>query len=89
MIDLHRARGDKILVFIDTIDILIEFATLLGFPYICGDVQEYERDKILAFFKHLGDDWNVIFISRVGDVGLDLPDANVAIEISSLFGSRR
>lgn len=89
LIEIHRARGDKILVFIDTIDILIEFARMLNYPYICGELKNYEREKILQFFKVLKDDWNVIFISRVGDVGIDLPDANVAIEISSLFGSRR
>ena len=37
----------------------------------------------------MDEDWNVVLISRVGDVGIDLPDANVAIEVSSLFGSRR
>jgi len=77
------------LVFIDTIDVLIEFARILNYPYICGDVKEFERDKIIQFFKHLGEDWSVLFVSRVGDVGIDLPDANVAIEVSSLFGSRR
>lgn len=51
-------------------------------------MSEFERDKIISFFKHL-DDWNVLFVSRVGDVGIDLPDANVAIEVCSLFGSRR
>ena len=35
------------------------------------------------------DDWNILFVSRVGDVGIDLPDANVAIEVCSLYGSRR
>ena len=89
LIEVHKNRGDKILVFIDTIDILIEFARLLGYPYICGEVSEYEREKILQFFRVLDEDWNVILISRVGDVGIDLPDANVAIEVSSLFGSRR
>ena len=47
LIEVHKNRGDKILIFIDTIDILIEFARLLGYPYICGDVSEYEREKIL------------------------------------------
>lgn len=31
---------------------------------------------------------NKIFLSRVGDVALDVPDANVIIQISSHFGSR-
>lgn len=89
LINLHKSRGDKILIFIDTIDILLEFAQMLNVPFISGVVAEYERDKIIQFFKVLNDNWNVLMISRVGDVGIDLPDANVAIEVSSLFGSRR
>jgi len=88
LINLHAKRGDKILVFIDAIEILNEYSRLLNCPYISGEVSEYEREKIIQFFKYL-DSWNVLLISRVGDVGIDLPDANVAIEISSLFGSRR
>lgn len=89
LINIHKKRGDKILVFIDTIDILVEYARLLNYPYISGELKHYEREKILQFFQHLSDDWNVLLLSRVGDVGIDLPDANVAIEVSSLFGSRR
>lgn len=88
LIEAHRKRGDRILVFVDTIDILTEFARRLNYPYISGDIKTYEREKILQLFQLLND-WNVLFISRVGDVGIDLPDANVAIEVSSLFGSRR
>ena len=32
---------------------------------------------------------NTLIISRVGDTSIDLPDANVIIQISSQFGSRR
>jgi DNA excision repair protein ERCC-3 len=67
---------------------LREYAKTLGYPYIDSEVKAYEKEKLLQFFQHL-DGWNVLFISRVGDVGIDLPDANVAIQISSLFGSRR
>lgn len=88
LIKVHLGRGDKILVFIDSIDILIQYAKILKQPYICGELKQYEREKLLQFFQDL-DNWNVLFVSRVGDVGIDLPDANVAIEVSSQFGSRR
>lgn len=88
LIKFHESKGHKILVFVDNIAILKDYALLLGRPYICGEIPSQEREKILQFFQHLAD-WNVLLISRVGDVGIDLPDANVAIEISSLFGSRR
>lgn len=88
LITLHRAMGHKILIFIDTIDVLVEFATRLKYPFIIGQMSNFEREQILRFFKQLPD-WSVLFVSRVGDVGIDIPDANVAIEVSSQFGSRR
>lgn len=88
LIRIHLKRGDKILVFIDSIDILIHYAKAMKQPYICGDLKSYEREKLLQFFQNLPD-WNVLFVSRVGDVGIDLPDANVAIVVSSQGGSRR
>lgn len=88
LIRYHDARGHKVLVFIDNILILKRYATMLGRPFLSGEVPNNEREKILQFFSHLAD-WNVLFVSRVGDVGIDLPDANVAIEMSSQFGSRR
>ena len=87
LIELHK-KNDKILIFIDKIKILKCWAEELKYPYICGDTKAYEREKLLQFFQHLPD-WNVQFVSRVGDVGIDLPDANVAIEVCSQFGSRR
>ena len=88
LIKMHAAQGDKILVFIDSIEILTEFATLLGYPFLYGKMKHHERERLLNFFQVLPK-WNVLFVSKVGDVGIDLPDANVAIEVSSHFGSRR
>ena len=88
LLDIHQKKKDKILVFIDTVEILIDYAKWLECPYISGEVSEYEWEQIINLFKHT-DDWNCLFISWVGDVGIDLPDANIAIEISSLFGSWR
>ncbi len=39
-------------------------------------------------FKTPGSGINKLFLSRVGDVALDVPDANVIIQISSHYGSR-
>jgi DNA excision repair protein ERCC-3 len=88
LIKMHAAQGDKILVFIDSIEILTEFARILGYPFLYGKMKHHERERLLNFFQVLPK-WNVLFVSKVGDVGIDLPDANVAIEVSSHFGSRR
>lgn len=51
-------------------------------------VQDQER---LDFLKHIQTDENLntLFISKVGDTSIDLPDVNVIIQISSHFASRR
>eukprot|EP00997_Jenningsia_sp_PLL12_P005786 NODE_2318_length_945_cov_38.366071_g1908_i0.p1 GENE.NODE_2318_length_945_cov_38.366071_g1908_i0~~NODE_2318_length_945_cov_38.366071_g1908_i0.p1 ORF type:complete len:187 (+),score=69.29 NODE_2318_length_945_cov_38.366071_g1908_i0:306-866(+) len=47
-----------------------------------------ERMSILDHFKH-HPKVNTIFITKVGDTSIDLPEATVIIQISSHFGSRR
>lgn len=47
-----------------------------------------ERDAYIAAFKTPNSGVNKLFLSRVGDVALDVPDANVLIQISSHYGSR-
>jgi len=44
--------------------------------------------KILSQFQHYAAR-KCIFISKVGDTSIDLPEANVIIQISSHYGSRR
>jgi DNA excision repair protein ERCC-3 len=43
---------------------------------------------ILHYFQHTSE-INTIFLSTVGDAAIDLPGANVIIQISSHFGARR
>lgn len=88
LIQVHENRGDKILVFSDNIFILEDFATRLGRYFICGKVDQRERMQILSAFKE-SPNCNTIFLSKVGDNAIDLPNASVIIQISSHYGSRR
>ncbi|KAJ4454937.1 putative General transcription and DNA repair factor IIH helicase subunit XPB [Paratrimastix pyriformis] len=88
LIRFHEARGDKVLVFSDNLFALERYATQLGKYYMCGTTNEVEREKLLEKFKN-DPDFNCLFISKVGDNSIDLPSANVIIQISSHFGSRR
>ena len=51
-------------------------------------MKERDRRIILAEFRS-ANEGAVLFLTRVGDEALDVPDANVIIQISSQFGSRR
>lgn len=44
--------------------------------------------QVLSMFKNTNR-MNTIFLSKVGDNSLDIPEANVLIQISSHAGSRR
>ncbi|KAK8307165.1 hypothetical protein V6Z12_D03G175700 [Gossypium hirsutum] len=84
----ERERGDKIIVFADNLFALVEYAMKLRKPMIYGATSHLERTKILQAFK-TSRDVNTIFLSKVGDNSIDIPEANVIIQISSHAGSRR
>lgn len=84
----HVAAGAKILVFCDHILLLQEYAAMLQAPVVYGGTQLKERLMIFSDFQTTSK-VNVICISRVGDVSVNLPSANVVIQVSSHGGSRR
>lgn len=88
LIKYHEERGDKILLFSDDVFALRLYATKLNKGYIYGGTGERERMRLLQSFRN-SPLVNVICISKVGDTSIDLPEANVIIQVSSHFGSRR
>ncbi|KAF8558222.1 DNA helicase [Imleria badia] len=88
LIKFHEARGDKIIVFSDNVFALEAYAKKLGKPYIHGGTGQVERMRVLQWFQH-DSNVNTIFLSKVGDTSIDLPEATCLIQISSHFGSRR
>ncbi|KAL4186917.1 hypothetical protein AMTRI_Chr09g36580 [Amborella trichopoda] len=84
----EQQRGDKIIVFADNLFALTEYAMKLRKPMIYGATSHTERTRILSAFKS-SPDVNTVFLSKVGDNSIDIPEANVIIQISSHAGSRR
>ncbi|XP_042455667.1 general transcription and DNA repair factor IIH helicase subunit XPB1-like isoform X1 [Zingiber officinale] len=84
----EQQRGDKIIVFADNLFALTAYAMKLRKPMIYGATSHTERTRILEAFK-ISRDVNTIFLSKVGDNSIDIPEANVIIQISSHAGSRR
>lgn len=90
LIKYHQARGDKILVFSDDVYALKTYAETLGKLFLYGETSDRERTEALDAFKYTNNEkTNTIFISKIGDNAIDLPEANVLIQISSHFGARR
>ena len=66
---------------------LEEFREVFGFSLITGSTPVQEREDLYRKFKN-GEIKNLI-VSKVANFSIDLPDANVAIQISGTFGSRQ
>eukprot|EP00536_Pseudo-nitzschia_multiseries_P001176 jgi/Psemu1/294305/fgenesh1_pm.14_\ len=88
LVRFHEERGDKIIVFSDLVYSLKLYAEMLKKPLIYGETPERERQAILGTFRAT-DALRTICISKVGDTSIDLPEANVIVQVSSHFGSRR
>ncbi|KAI1766339.1 DNA repair helicase RAD25 [Hypoxylon sp. FL1150] len=88
LIDYHEKRGDKIIVFSDNVYALKAIAKHLSKFFICGSTPEKERADVLYQFVH-NPLVRTIFLSKIGDTSLDLPEATCLIQISSHYGSRR
>ena len=89
LINDHLERNHKIIVFCDSIPAAEYYAKQFNIQHqlIKGETLDEQRKIILNKFKT--GQINLMIVSKVGDVGIDLPDANVAIEISSSSKSRR
>lgn len=88
LINYHEARGDKIIVFSDNVYALKTYAVALGKAMIHGKTSQPERLTVLENFQH-NPEVNTLFLSKIGDTSLDLPEATCLIQISSHYGSRR
>lgn len=88
LIKRHEERGDKIIVFGNRPAILEHYAKMMKMPVLHGKVRHDERVVILEKFQ-TSKKINTIFLSSIGDTAIDLPAANVVIQISAHFGSRK
>ena len=88
LIDYHERRGDKIIIFSDNVYALKKYAEGMKKPFIFGETTQRERELVLSNFQ-MNPKVSSIFLSKIGDTSLDLPEATCLIQISSHYGSRR
>jgi DNA excision repair protein ERCC-3 len=84
---LKEHSGRHILIIGLYISQLTFIAEMLNAPIITGKTKSDKRDKLYQQFRN--GEFPVIIVSKVANYAIDLPDANVAIEISGTFGSRQ
>ncbi len=78
---------DHILIIGQYLDQLEQIQKQLNAPIITGKTPPPEREKL--YHKFRTGKIPVLIVSKVANFSIDLPDANVAIQVSGAFGSRQ
>ncbi len=84
---LASHRGHSILIIGHYLNQLGKIADAVGAPLITGKTPQTNRDVLYEKFRRGG--VPVLVVSKVANFALDLPDANVAVQVSGTFGSRQ
>ena len=80
--------SDKILVFCDSLYPLELFERIFHYPVLTGNSSDKERKRVLGEFRQ-NTGKNIVFLSKIGDTSIDLPEATVLIQVEGQEGSRR
>ncbi len=84
---LERHADDKVLVIGVYLDQLRRLSARFGLPLIFGETAQWRRDALYDAFRR--GEIGCLVVSKVGNFAIDLPEANVAIQVSGTFGSRQ
>ncbi|QCX28443.1 DNA repair helicase XPB [Nocardioides jishulii] len=85
LVELHSEQPT--LVIGQYIDQLDEIAEMLDAPVIKGDTSVKERQRLFDAFR--SGELSLLVVSKVANFSIDLPSAEVAIQVSGSFGSRQ
>ncbi|MEO8083216.1 MAG: DNA repair helicase XPB [Ardenticatenales bacterium] len=84
---LAKHRDDTVLIIGQYIDQLVAIADRYDIPLVTGKTSTAERERRYSDLRE-GRSKRLV-VSKVANFAIDLPDANVAIQVSGTFGSRQ
>ena len=84
---IEQHREDLVLVIGQYVRQLEMLSRELNAPLITGKTPQRERDRLYEEFR--SGRLRRLVVSKVANFAIDLPDANVAIQVSGTFGSRQ
>ncbi len=84
---VERHRGQPTLVIGQYVDQLEDLADRLDCPLITGSTTTRQREKLYQQFRD--GEIKLLVVSKVANFSVDLPSAEVAIQVSGAFGSRQ
>jgi len=86
--DILRHYPDgRVLVIGEYLDQVEAIAKDIGAPLVTGKTAQAERERVYEQFRQ--GELKRIVLSKVGNFAVDLPDADVLIQVSGAFGSRQ
>jgi len=84
---VQRHRDDHVIVIGQYLEQLQAIAHRLEAPLLTGRTPTAERERLYAAFRK--GDLRLLVVSKIANFAVDLPDADVAIQVSGTFGSRQ
>jgi DNA excision repair protein ERCC-3 len=87
LLDRHDAPGDRVLIIGQYLKQLRSIAGRFDLPLITGSTSNPEREDLYGRFRR--GEIRRLVLSKVGNFAIDLPDANVMVQVSGTFGSRQ
>ncbi|GIW81859.1 MAG: DEAD/DEAH box helicase [Gemmatales bacterium] len=84
---IERYPDSRLLIIGQYLKQLRQLHKRFGIPLITGQTPNSEREQLYQQFRE--GTIRQLILSKVGNFALDLPDANVLIQISGTFGSRQ
>ncbi len=87
LLDRHDGPEDRVLIIGQYLKQLRRLAERFDLPLITGQTSNAEREDLYGRFRR--GEIRRLVLSKVGNFAIDLPDANVMIQVSGTFGSRQ
>jgi DNA excision repair protein ERCC-3 len=84
---LDRYPDSRVLIIGQYLKQLRQLRKRFNIPLITGQTSNSEREELYDKFRR--GEVRSLILSKVGNFALDLPDANVLIQVSGTFGSRQ
>ena len=83
----EKHQDDQVLIIGQYLDQVKLLAEELNAPLITGRTSNAQRERLYELFR--AGKIKRLVVSKVANFAIDLPDANVAIQVSGTFGSRQ
>lgn len=84
---IEKHSDDNILIIGTYVDQLNRISQKIRAPLITGKTPNGKRDVLFEKFRN--GQISVLVVSKVANFSIDLPDANIGIQVSGSFGSRQ